>query len=133
MDLRFLKPHKEAFIPRRRQMLSPQITQSNLFILGDKKSSKNSFLNFLRLIFESFMHVIKFEKHLVLFLFQKSRISSFSGLDEHFKYSLETESLAFSDLNVKFRASLATESACFQMINCLGKNQFYQSWRGRFT
>jgi hypothetical protein len=44
-------------------MLSPQITQSNLFILGDRKSLKNTFLNFLRFIFESLRFVIKFEKH----------------------------------------------------------------------
>jgi hypothetical protein len=33
--------------------------------LGDRKSSKNTFLNFLRFIFESLMFVIKFEKHLI--------------------------------------------------------------------
>jgi hypothetical protein len=43
--------------------LSPQITQSNLFILGDRKSLKNTFLNFLRFIFESLRFVINFEKH----------------------------------------------------------------------
>jgi hypothetical protein len=108
-------------------MLSPQITQSNLFILGDRKSSKNSFLNFLRLIFESFMHVIKFEKHLVLFLFQKSRISGFGGLGGHFNYSLATESLAFGGLNVKFRASLATESAGFSNDKLPWENSIFSA------
>jgi hypothetical protein len=67
-------------------------------------SFKNTFLNFLRLIFESFMHVIKFEKHLVSFSFQKkSQISGFGGLGGLFKCSLATESLSFQKLKREIR------------------------------
>jgi hypothetical protein len=47
--------------------------------LGDRKSSKNTFLNFLRFIFESLMFVIKFEKHLIWFFLQKNQNSGFGG------------------------------------------------------
>ena len=97
--------------PSRSQMLFPQIKQSSLFILGDRKSLKNKFLNLFWLIFQSFIYVIKFEKHWIMFFIQKGQNSGFRGLCRHFNYSLTTEILAFGSLNIKFRAILATEIA----------------------
>jgi hypothetical protein len=45
-------------------VLYPQINQSSYFILGDRMSFLKIHFNFLKLIFERFMHVIKLDKHL---------------------------------------------------------------------
>ena len=81
--------------PTRSHMLYPKINQSILFILGYRKSFKNKFLNFLRLIFQSFRYVIKFEKHLIWFILQKSQNSGFGGLGELLNCSLATEKPSF--------------------------------------
>jgi hypothetical protein len=61
----------------------PYVISSNntvkLVYLGDRKLLKNTFLNFLRFIFEILMFVIKIEKHWIWFSFQKSQKSGFGG------------------------------------------------------
>jgi hypothetical protein len=76
---RFLETSQGGFHPQK----EPDVISSNNIVkfvyLGDRKSLKNTFLNFLRFIFESLMFVIKIEKHWIWFLFQKIQNSGFGG------------------------------------------------------